>query len=165
MLKPAVISASGLTKFFGTVLALDNFDLEVQPGIFGLIGPNGSGKTTLVRLLLDLIKPQLGSGRILGFDIQEDSLSLRRRIGILHEKVSFPKSMTVFRYLETVRKIYESDASSNDMLSKVGLRNVADRKIGNLSAGMSQRLGIAQALIGQPELVILDEPTSNLDVV
>lgn len=159
-----LISVSEIYKDFGNVVALDGFSLEVEPGIFGLIGPNGAGKTTLIRILLGLIKPDVGKAQIFGFNVRDNSLSIRRRVGVLHEKPAFPKNMKALDYLEKVAMIYDSEKSAEEMLELVELSYASDRKIGHLSAGMHQRLGIAQALIGNPELVILDEPTSNLDV-
>lgn len=161
----SVIQVTDLHKRFDRVRALDGFDLEVAPGIFGLIGPNGSGKTTLLRTLLGLISPDQGSASVLGHDIRKESLGIRKRIGVLHERPKYPRSMTAKRYLTIVGKQYDTMREPDELLSLVGLSDAGSRKIGNLSAGMHQRLGIAQALIGNPELVFLDEPTSNLDVL
>jgi ABC-type multidrug transport system ATPase subunit len=159
-----MISVSKLYKDFKMVRALDGLSLNVERGIFGLIGPNGAGKTTLIRILVGLLRPDSGKGQVFGFDIKSGSVSIRRRIGILHEKPAFPGNMEVQDYLKKVAMIYNSTKTSEEMLSIVSLSDAEHRKIGDLSAGMLQRLGIAQALIGQPDLVILDEPTSNLDV-
>ncbi len=159
-----VVSVTDLVKDFREVRALDNVNLDVDSGIFGLIGPNGAGKTTLLRILLGLIRPDVGGGKVLGLDIRKNSLEMRRRIGVLHERPSYPKSMTVVDYLDKVAKLYGSNKSVEALLTMVDLAYAKNRKIGNLSAGMHQRLGIAQALVGSPELVFLDEPTSNLDV-
>ena len=140
-------------------------NIEIGKGIFGLIGPNGAGKTTLIHILLGLTKPDAGAGEVLGIDILSGSEEIRKRTGVLHEKPSYPKTMTVEDYLDKVAKIYDSSESPRSILQKVGLSDAMKRNIGKLSAGMLQRLGIAQALIGQPELVFLDEPTSNLDVL
>ncbi len=161
----SVIQITDLHKRFDRVRALDGFDLEVAPGIFGLIGPNGSGKTTLLRTLLGLISPDQGTASVLGHDIHKESLSFRKRIGVLHERPKYPRSMTAEKYLTRVGKLYDTWRKPDELLSMVGLSDAGSRKIGNLSAGMHQRLGIAQALIGNPELVFLDEPTSNLDVL
>jgi len=159
-----MISVSKLYKDFKMVRALDGLSLDVDRGIFGLIGPNGAGKTTLIRILVGLLRPDSGKGQVFGFNIKSDSVSIRRRIGILHEKPAFPGNMEVQDYLKKVAMIYNSNKTSEEILSIVSLSDAEHRKIGDLSAGMLQRLGIAQALIGQPDLVILDEPTSNLDV-
>jgi ABC-2 type transport system ATP-binding protein len=158
------IEVSGLKKRFRRVQALDGVDLLVEPSIFGLIGPNGAGKTTLLRILLGLSRPNSGEARVLGLDVRTQSIEIRRRIGVLHEKPLFMPAVTTLEYLQGVKRIYRSDRDPRDLLALVGLDDVYDRKIGELSAGMNQRLGIAQALIGNPELVFLDEPTSNLDV-
>jgi len=159
-----VVSVANMTKSFRDVRALNGLDLKVKSGIFGLIGPNGAGKTTLLRILLGLIRPDKGEGRVLGLDIREDSLRIRSTVGMLHERPSYPKAMAVADYLERVGRLYRTARSPKEVLDMVGLSYASSRTIGNLSAGMHQRLGIAQALVGNPELVFLDEPTSNLDV-
>lgn len=165
-MKGPIVSICDLKKEFEDVTALVNVDLTVEPGIFGLIGPNGAGKTTLVRILLGLIRPTAGKAEVLGLDVQKHSLEIRKRIGVLHEKPAFPKHMSCLGYLEKVVKLYDADSNSpKSLLDLVGLSEASGRKINKLSAGMLQRLGIAQAFAGNPELVILDEPTSNLDVM
>ncbi|MFO7835743.1 MAG: ABC transporter ATP-binding protein [Candidatus Thorarchaeota archaeon] len=163
-MRKTTISVRSLVKIFVDVRALDSINLDVEPGIFGLIGPNGAGKTTLLRVLLGLIRSDGGTAKVLGLDIAESSLEIRRRIGVLHEKPAYPKSMQVIEYMNKVARIYRSNTSAEELLTNVSLDYAKNREIGNLSAGMYQRLGIAQALIGSPELVFLDEPTSNLDV-
>jgi len=160
----SVLSLSNVSKSFSEIKALDGISLELETGISGLIGPNGAGKTTLMKIVLGLLHPDSGTGNVFGYDIAKDSLKIRRKLGVLHERPRFPKRMTPFSYLECVRRIYGSDTDSKKLLSLVDLSSASHRSIGNLSAGMHQRLGIAQALIGSPELVILDEPTANIDV-
>jgi len=143
--------------------ALDGVDLDVGQGVFGIIGPNGAGKTTLLRILLGLLHPDTGTARVLGFDSTKQSLEIRKRVGVLHERPCYPTAMTPLRYLEYIRNLYGSSQHPKHLLSLVGLSDVSERRIAHLSAGMYQRLGIAQALIGNPQLVFLDEPTSNLD--
>lgn len=159
-----IVKTSGLAKRFDRVQALAGLDLSVPPGIFGLIGPNGSGKTTLLRILLGLIRTDSGQAEVLGLSSRDRSLDIRRRVGVLHEKPSFFSAMTAIEYLRKIKQIYRSSQEPSELLALVGLDHALDRRIGKLSAGMYQRLGIAQALIGDPELVFLDEPTSNLDV-
>ena len=159
-----MVKASDIEKRFGRIQALAGLDISVPPGIFGLIGPNGSGKTTLLRILLGLIKADSGEAEVLGFSCRDESLDIRRRVGVLHEKPSFFPTMNVLDYLQKVRGIYRGSQDPSDLLALVGLDYAKEREIGKLSAGMYQRLGLAQALIGDPELVFLDEPTSNLDV-
>jgi len=161
----SMLSVSELQKRFGDTKALDGISLEMHKGILGLIGPNGAGKTTLIRILLGLIRPDHGRATVLGFDVRGDSLRIRQKIGILHEAPSYPGTLKVAYYLHRVAKLYNKQRSCDELLELVGLANAKDKKIRNLSAGMKQKLGIAQALIGEPELVFLDEPTSNLDPI
>ena len=165
MSKTDIVSVTGLSKTFGKVEALKEFTLDIEAGIFGPIGPNGAGKTTLIRVLLGLIHADAGQANVLGMNVRTHSLDIRRRIGVLHERPSFTPTISTLDYLQCVKQIYRSQSDPKELLATVGLEDAHDRKIMNLSAGMHQRLGIAQALIGSPELVFLDEPTSNLDVV
>ena len=160
-----VLSVSNLSKNFGKIVALDKLDLRMDHGIFGLIGPNGAGKTTLLRILLGLIRTDGGQAKVLGMDVNQDSFEIRRRIGVLHENPIYPASLTVGRFIDRVSKLYQTRRDPGELLELVGLIDAKERKIGALSAGMRQRLGVAQALVGKPELVFLDEPTSNLDVM
>ncbi|MBY8997822.1 MAG: ABC transporter ATP-binding protein [Candidatus Thorarchaeota archaeon] len=159
-----IISISGITKTFGEIKALDEFSLEMEPGIFGLIGPNGAGKTTLLRILLGLARQDKGTAEILENETSGDPLRYLKQIGVLHENPYFPPSMTPRQYLDDIGSLYPTSVPAEDLLSMVKLLDAADRKIGHLSAGMHRRLGIAQALVGKPKLIFLDEPTSNLDV-
>lgn len=159
-----IVSVSNLTKRFGNVEALRGADLDIDPGVFGLIGPNGAGKTTLFRILLGLIRKDGGQATVLGMDVQKDSLKIRRKLGVLHERPSYPRFMTPVQYLNHVSSFYGSGRRADELLKTVGLENAKNRHIQGLSAGMLQRLGIAQSLAGNPSIVLLDEPTSNLDV-
>lgn len=161
----SVIIAENVSKRFEKVVALDGLSLNVNKGIIGLIGPNGAGKTTFLRVLLGLINADEGCVRVLGLDSVQDSYEIRQRIGVLHEHQIYPSSMSINQFLKTVSNLYKDKKNLKDLIELVGLTDAADRKIGKLSAGMRQRLGIAQALVGRPELVFLDEPTSNLDVM
>jgi len=159
-----MVSVSNISMRFGRVYALNGLTLQTQPGIVGLIGPNGAGKTTLLRILLGLLKPTNGEASVLGLDIKTHSIDIRRRIGVLHERAYFPVSMSTTDYLQQMNRIYETETPIDELLVLVGLSDATDRKIKDLSAGMHQRLGLAQALCGDPELVFLDEPTAHLDV-
>lgn len=159
-----IISLSGITKSFGPTKALQEINLVINRGVFGIIGPNGAGKTTLLKIMLGLVRPDGGKGEILGYGIRQDSLKIRQRVGILHERPVYPNRMTIETYLTRVERLYKRAANTERILTMVNLLEVRERRIGALSAGMLQRLGIAQALIGEPELVFLDEPTSNLDI-
>ncbi len=159
-----VISINDVNKSFGPVKALDGLSLDMDSGILGLIGPNGAGKTTLLRVLLGLIKPDSGSAHIFSSDTSNKAKDFLGRVGVLHENPYFPQLMTPRQYLTDVGFLYPQRVSADELLAMVGLSDAGDRKIRNLSAGMKRRLGLAQALVGKPKLVLLDEPTSNLDI-
>ena len=165
-----VISTEGLSKSFGEVHALKSLDLRVpQKSIFAFLGPNGAGKTTTIKLLLGLLKPTRGNGKILGMDIIRDSVDIRARIGYLPQDTRFYEHMTARQTLEyTARFFYagpqsEIDKRVNEMIELVGLEGKADRPIKGFSGGERQRLGIAQAEVNYPDLLILDEPAASLD--
>jgi len=165
-----VISTEGLSKSFGEVHALKSLDLRVpQKSIFAFLGPNGAGKTTTIKLLLGLLKPTSGGGKILGMDIIRDSVDIRARIGYLPQDTRFYEHMTARQTLEyTARFFYagpqsEIDKRVNEMIELVGLEGKADRPIKGFSGGERQRLGIAQAEVNYPDLLILDEPAASLD--
>jgi ABC-2 type transport system ATP-binding protein len=165
-----VISTQGLSKSFGEVQALKSLDLRVpQKSIFGFLGPNGAGKTTTIKLLLGLIRPTSGSGQIFGKDIVKDSVDIRANIGYLPQDARFYEHMTARQTLDyTARFFYsgpqaEIDRRVNEMIELVGLQGKADRPIRGFSGGERQRLGIAQAEINYPDLLILDEPAASLD--
>ncbi len=161
-----VLRAEALVKRFGSVKALNGLNLEVRSGrIFGLIGPNGAGKTTTIKIALGLLRADNGRMTVFGED-PWDNPRIRSQIGFLHEKPSFPKAMKGLEYLTRVARIYgmpNPEEVALKYLRLVGLEPAANRAIKGYSAGMVQRLGIAQALLPEPQLVILDEPTSNLD--
>jgi ABC-2 type transport system ATP-binding protein len=165
-----VISTENLSKSFGEVHALKSLDLRVpQKSIFAFLGPNGAGKTTTIKLLLGLLKPTSGNGKILGMDIIRDSVDIRARIGYLPQDTRFYEHMTARQTLEyTARFFYAGPQSEinkrvNEMLELVGLDDKADRPIKGFSGGERQRLGIAQAEVNHPDLLILDEPAASLD--
>jgi ABC-2 type transport system ATP-binding protein len=165
-----VICTDGLSRSFGEVRALKLLDLRVPPkSIFAFLGPNGAGKTTTIKLLLGLLKPTGGSGQILGMDIVRDSVDIRARIGYLPQDTHFYEHMTARQTLEyTARFFYSGPQSAidkrvNEMIELVGLEGKADRPIRGFSGGERQRLGIAQAEINYPDLLILDEPAASLD--
>ena len=169
---PPAVRTAGLAKTYGgrtPVEALKPLDLEVGPGeVFGLLGPNGAGKTTLVKLLLGLVRPTAGDGQLLGQPIAD--ADARRRVGYLPEGHRFPPFLTARQALDLFARMAgvppsERDARAPDLLARVRLAGAADRKVGTFSKGMLQRLGIAQALMNAPRLVILDEPTDGVDPV
>lgn len=162
-----IIEINGLTKKFGSLTAVDNLDLKVYKGdIFGFLGPNGAGKSTTIRMLLSLIKPTSGSIRIFGLSVKRDRKNIMRRIGAIVEKPDFYLYLTAYKNLEILGRLSGADVSKNKimgMLELVGLASRHNSKVKTFSHGMKQRLGLAQALLHDPELIILDEPTTGLD--
>jgi ABC-2 type transport system ATP-binding protein len=150
--------------------ALKPLDLQVpERSIFGFLGPNGAGKTTTIKLLLGLIRPTSGGGTIFGKDIVRDSVDIRANVGYLPQDARFYEHMTARQTLDYTAKFFfagpqvEIDKRVNEMLELVGLADKADRTIKGFSGGERQRLGIAQAEVNYPDLLILDEPAANLD--
>ncbi|CCQ35422.1 ABC-type transport system ATP-binding protein [Natronomonas moolapensis 8.8.11] len=160
----AAIELDGVEKSFGDVRALRGLDLDVQDGeIFGFLGPNGAGKSTTINVLLDFIRPDAGSVRVLGREAREDSVAVRERTGVLPEGFDVYDRLTA---REHVRFAIDSKGADDDpypLLERVGLADAASRKAGGFSTGMRQRLALAMALVGDPELLVLDEPSSGLD--
>jgi ABC-2 type transport system ATP-binding protein len=165
-----VIETHDLSKRYGDVLALDGLILTVpQNAIFGFLGPNGAGKTTAMKLLLGLIRPSSGGGTVFGRDIVQDNLAIRARIGYLPQQPTFYKELTARETLRFIAGFFYSGPKAQieerikEMLHLVGLEGKADRPVGGFSGGERQRLGIAQAQINYPDLLILDEPAAALD--
>ena len=165
-----VIETHNLSKSYKGVEALKDLNLKVeQHSIFGFLGPNGAGKTTTIKLLLGLARPTGGAATIFGKDIQKDSVSIRRKIGYLAQDPRYYESMTARETLRfTARFFYTGPKSAieeriQETLELVGLDDKADRSIKGFSGGERQRLGIAQAQINYPDLLILDEPAASLD--
>jgi ABC-2 type transport system ATP-binding protein len=162
----SIVKCKGLTKRFGRILALDNLDLEMRGKVLGLIGPNGAGKTTLINILLGYTRPDAGEVSVLGYDVKHDLMEIKKRVGVLPEKPGFPTSFSGVEFLTRVARLRGISSPAEEVkgtLEEVGLSRVALRAIRTYSSGMSQRLGLAQALVGEPDLVILDEPAANLD--
>ena len=162
-----MIRASGLTKEFGIRRAIDNLTFQAEQGeIVGFLGPNGAGKTTTMRILSGYMPPTEGEATVAGYDIISESIEVRRRVGYLPETVPLYPDMTVFDYLKfmaDLRHLPNAEDRVDDTLEMVGMEERADGYIGNLSKGMRQRIGLAQALLHKPEVLILDEPTIGLD--
>jgi ABC-2 type transport system ATP-binding protein len=164
------IELRGLTKRFGETLALGGVDLVVPPGVvFGFLGRNGAGKTTALRILSGLARPTSGTAYVLGHDVTGASDAVRARIGFLPDVPGFYPWMTAREYLEFAGRLFGLDPATIDarakaLLEMAGLASVTAR-VGGFSRGMKQRLGIAQALINAPSLLMLDEPTSALDPI
>lgn len=161
-----LVSTSNLVKSFGKAAVLQKLNMQVPKGISGFIGKNGAGKTTTIGVLLGLLKPNSGEATVFGLDSWHDSFEIRRRLGVMHETNAYPSGFTAQRFLEHVARIYgvpEGNQRIKELLTDVGLADARDKSIKTFSAGMFRRLGLAQALIGNPELAILDEPTANID--
>lgn len=162
-----IIQIENLTKDFKEVKAVDNLNLTVNRGdVFGFLGPNGAGKSTTIRMLLTLIKPNKGSIKLFGKDLKNHRREILSKTGAIVEKPDFYSYLSAFKNLEILGKLSEKNyerKSIMDVLDLVGLSSRADSKVKTYSHGMKQRLGLAQALIHDPELIILDEPTTGLD--
>lgn len=162
-----MIRVNGLTKDYGARRAIDALTFEAEQGeILGFLGPNGAGKTTTMRILTGYMPPSEGSATVAGYDVLTDSLEVRRRVGYLPETVPLYTDMVVFDYLKfmaDLRHLPNAEDRVYETLEMVGLEDRANSLIGNLSKGMRQRVGLAQALLHRPEVLILDEPTIGLD--
>lgn len=165
MTVPLAIETHGLLKSYGSVQALRGLDLEVRRGeIFGYLGPNGSGKTTTIRCLLDLIRPNGGSARVLGIDPQKDPVAVRAHVGYLPGELHFDENLTVESMLRFLNRLRGGKANWDEVRALCE-RLELDLKtaIKNLSKGNKQKAGVVQALMHRPELLLLDEPTFGLD--
>ncbi|WP_410766142.1 ATP-binding cassette domain-containing protein [Haloferax sp. DFSO60] len=176
----AAIEVDGVTKRFeeheglmntlrrspsDVVTAVDSLSFTVEDGeVFGFLGPNGAGKSTTINMLLDFVRPTNGSIRVLGFDAQSESVEVRKRTGVLPEGYDVYDRLTGREHLEFAIESKEADDDPDDILARVGLsQEDADRRAGGYSKGMAQRLALGMALVGSPDLLILDEPSSGLD--
>ena len=162
-----MIRVSGLTKDYGTRRAIESLTFEAEQGeILGFLGPNGAGKTTTMRILTGYMPPTEGEATVAGYDVVAESIEVRRRVGYLPETVPLYNDMTVFDYLKfmaDLRHLPNSEDRIDETLEMVGLEDRAEGYISNLSKGMRQRVGLGQALLHRPEVLILDEPTIGLD--
>lgn len=165
-----VITIEGLTKIYeGGKKAIEDMQLRIESGMFGLLGPNGAGKTTLMRILVTLMKPTAGVVKFNGLDLQKDRRAIRAMLGYLPQDFRLFSRLTTWEFLDYVAALAGLKDSRRrkkavaEMLEQVGLYEVRDRQANKLSGGMKRRLGIAQALIGDPKVVIVDEPTTGLD--
>jgi ABC-2 type transport system ATP-binding protein len=164
-----VIEVSELSKHYGDVVAVENISFRAEQGvILGFLGPNGAGKTTTMRMLTCYLPPSQGEAKVAGFDVFEESREVRKRIGYLPEQPPVYHDMTVKSYLRFVAKIKGVSSSALNgrldvTMEKTGIAHHQNTVIGHLSKGYRQRVGLAQALIHEPEVLILDEPTVGLD--
>jgi len=165
----AVIVTRGLTKRYGRVVAVEDLNLEVAEGeVFGLLGPNGSGKTTTILMLLGLTEPTSGEARVLGLDPMREPLKVKARVGYLPDQVGFYGELTAWENLRYTTRLLglpeaEAKARIEEVLRRMGLWEVRDRRVSAFSRGMRQRLGLAEVLLKRPKVAILDEPTLGLD--
>lgn len=160
----AAIQIDNLSKHFGDIVAVDGLDLTVEDGeIFGFLGPNGAGKSTTIDIILDFIRPTAGTVTVLGHDAQKEGLAVRRRTGVLPDAYHVYDRLTGRQHLEFAIEAKQKDDDPMALLERVGIADAADRKAGGYSKGMKQRLIMAIALIGDPDLLILDEPSTGLD--
>jgi ABC-2 type transport system ATP-binding protein len=164
----ALIEASGLTKHYGPVKALEKLDLAVEPGIIGLVGANGAGKSTLIKILLGLLAPTSGSATVLGLDTVRDTRAIRQIVGYMPEHDCLPPDVGATEFVTHMARISglpktAARERTAEVLRHVGLYEERYRQIGGYSTGMKQRVKLAQALVHDPKLLLLDEPTNGLD--
>jgi ABC-2 type transport system ATP-binding protein len=158
------IEIDGLTKRFGDVVAVDNLSLRIKEGeIFGFLGPNGAGKSTTIDIMLDFIRPTDGTVTVLGHDAQTEGEAVRRRTGVLPDAYHVYDRLTGIQHIEFVLEMKGVDEDPMALLERVRIADAADRKAGGYSKGMRQRLVLAMALVGDPDLLVLDEPSTGLD--
>jgi len=163
----SAIRTVGLTKRYDDVTVVDGLDLDIAPGeVFGLLGPNGAGKTTTILMLLGLTEPSAGEMEVLGLDPRRSPLEVKRHVGYLPDAVGFYDDLTGrqnLRFTARLNRLDEAEARIERLLDEVGLSEAADQPTGEYSRGMKQRLGLADALVKEPSILILDEPTTAID--
>jgi len=162
-----VIELRGLQKHYGTFRAVDGLDLTVRQGdVYGFLGPNGAGKSTTIRMMMSLIRPTSGSITVFGESLHHHREKILRRIGAIVERPDFYNYLSAFKNLELVGRLSGADVSRTNIIRVLGMVSLDERamsKVKTYSHGMKQRLGIAQALLHNPDLIVLDEPTTGLD--
>jgi ABC-2 type transport system ATP-binding protein len=165
----AIIELKGLTKFYGSLKAVDKLNLRIGKGeIYGLLGPNGAGKTTTILMMLGLTEPTSGEAIVCGYNATSHPISVKRKVGYMPDNVGFYDGMTALEnlmYIAQLNGIPQRDVRNRalEMMEVVGLQAAMHKKAGAYSRGMKQRLGLADVLIKQPEVIILDEPTLGID--
>ena len=164
---PSAIHTVGLTKNYDEVTVVDGLDLDIETGeVFGLLGPNGAGKTTTILMLLGLTEPSAGSMEVLGLDPRRHPLEVKRQVGYLPDAVGFYDDLTGrqnLKFTARLNHIDNAESRIDDLLAQAGLAAAADQPAGEYSRGMKQRLGLADALVKDPSILILDEPTTAID--
>lgn len=162
-----MIEVQGLTKFYGPRRAIENLNFHAEKGeILGFLGPNGAGKTTTMRILTGFMPPTSGKAKVAGYDVVDQSLEVRKRVGYMPESVPLYPDMVVFDYLKfmaNLRHMKDAENKVDDVLELVDMEDRSESYISSLSKGMRQRVGLAQALLHEPDVLILDEPTIGLD--
>ncbi|WP_276299178.1 ABC transporter ATP-binding protein [Halorussus lipolyticus] len=161
----AAIEIDGVTKRYGDVVAVRDLSFEVEEGeVFGFLGPNGAGKSTTINILLDFVRPTEGEVRVFGHDVHDESVTVREHLGVLPEGFSVYDRLTGRQHLEFAIESKDADDNPDEILERVGLSGGdGDRKAGGYSKGMAQRLVLGMALVGDPDLLVLDEPSTGLD--
>ena len=167
----SLISLRGVGRSFGATQALADVDLDLRAGVIGLLGPNGAGKTTLLRLLATALPPSRGKVRVLGRDVEvlAERTEIRRRLGYLPQEVGFPRGFTAFAFVDYIALLKEwadpaaRHAEVRRVLDQVGLSDAATKRIRAMSGGQRRRVALAQALLGSPPVLVLDEPTTGVD--
>jgi ABC-2 type transport system ATP-binding protein len=162
-----VIDVTGLSKSFGDRRVVDDLALKVPRGaIYGFLGPNGSGKTTTIRMVCGLLRPDAGSGRVLGYDVINDSIRIKERVGYMTQRFSLYEDLSLRENLEFIARLYKLDKRDkrvDEALEHLGLAERQTQIAGRLSGGWKQRLALAACMIHEPELLLLDEPTAGVD--
>ncbi|MEJ0058797.1 MAG: ABC transporter ATP-binding protein [Terricaulis sp.] len=162
-----VIDVAHLTKKFGERVVVDDLQLQVPRGaIYGFLGPNGSGKTTTIRMVCGLLRPDAGEGRVLGFDVIDESAKIKERVGYMTQRFSLYEDLSIRENLEFIARLYKLDRRNervDQALEQLGLAERATQIAGKLSGGWKQRLALAACMIHEPELLLLDEPTAGVD--
>ncbi len=159
-----VIEVKELVKYYGDTIALNGISFEVYKGeIFSLVGPNGAGKTTTVEILECLRQPTSGLAKVLGYDVLREENEIKKRIGVMPQNFNTFERLTVKENVELIANIYRVESNINEYLELLGLYEVRNKRFHTLSGGMKRRVGICMALVAEPELVFLDEPTTGLD--
>ena len=163
------VELEGLTRRFGGTTAVDGVSFDVRPGeVLGLLGPNGAGKTTTMRMLTGYLRPTAGRAVIGGVDMAADPVTAKASVGYMPESSPLPTDLTVFGFLKYTARLHrvpraKQAAAAGKAIGQAGLAEVRDRRIGDLSKGYRQRVALAQALVHEPPVLVLDEPTAGLD--
>ena len=168
---PTVVEVRGLRREFGNLVAVDSLDLKVERGQFlGFLGPNGAGKSTTIKMLTGLLRPTAGSINILGFDLTQDSVEVKRRIGVVPEGLALFERLSGTQLLNFVGRMYSLDrdtaaARTAELLEFMDLRDSADKLVADYSHGMKKKIALAAAVIHRPEILFLDEPFEGVDAI